>query len=136
MGLLCLVPLLAPLRPLSNDFVVFGTTVHHGAGARRLIWEMRIFPLLGLLSALACCVCLLRRPAALLAAQRCFFFATGCMGYALLRFFLQSTFRDRLGWSDIWEETTELLLVLGVALILWLWRKPLGVFSRTPRAGV
>jgi len=127
LGILCLIPLLSPLQPLKNDFVVFGTPVHHGAGARRLIWDLRVIPFLGVLGALACCVSLLLPRPALLAAQRTFFFATGCASYALLRFFLLGAFRERLGWADVWEEMTELFLVLAVALVLWLWRAPLGI---------
>jgi hypothetical protein len=35
---------------------------------------------------------------------------------------LLGVFSDNLMWFDTWEEWTELLFVLGVAVVLWIFR--------------
>ncbi len=51
--------------------------------------------------------------------------ALGPLGFGLMRVFLRTAYRENLAWANIWEETTELLFVLGVGLVLWLFRHSL-----------
>jgi hypothetical protein len=66
------------------------------------------------------------------AAKLYFAAAMGPMGFALMRLFLRSAYRQDLAWANIWEELTELLFVAGVGLVLWLFRG--GLFREEPLA--
>ncbi len=57
--------------------------------------------------------------------------ALGPLGFGLLRFFLRTAYRENLAWSNIWEEVTELLFVMAVGLVLWVFRGAL--FESEPR---
>jgi hypothetical protein len=58
-------------------------------------------------------------------AQRPFFLALGLLSYSLLRYFLFSSFQQMLVWSDLWEELTELITILGVYVFLRVFSKQL-----------
>jgi hypothetical protein len=48
--------------------------------------------------------------------------ALGPLSFGLLRLFFVSSFTDHLMWFDVWEEITELLFVVGVGVVLWVFR--------------
>jgi hypothetical protein len=49
----------------------------------------------------------------------------GAMGFSFFRLFLLHCCRDNLVWFGAWEEVTKLLFILGVALVLWTFRRAL-----------
>jgi hypothetical protein len=51
--------------------------------------------------------------------------AIGTSGFSLFRFLVFQGYRDNLVWMDFWEETTELLYIAGVVVILWYFRRSL-----------
>ena len=51
----------------------------------------------------------------------------------MLRLFFVSTFTDNLMWFDVWEEATELLSVLGIGVVLWVFRETLRLFQNLRR---
>lgn len=57
----------------------------------------------------------------------------GPLAFGLLRLFLRTAYAQNLAWANIWEETTELLFVVGVGLVLWLFRQ--GLFKGPPAVG-
>ena len=61
-----------------------------------------------------------------------FFLATGFLAFSLLRFFLVLAFRERPLWSDAFEEITELFTIISLAVLLHLFREPLGLARRKP----
>jgi hypothetical protein len=54
--------------------------------------------------------------------------AMGPLGFGLMRLFLRTAYRDSLAWANIWEELTELIFILAVGLVLWLFRS--GLFRK------
>ncbi|UCF17849.1 MAG: hypothetical protein JSW59_10360, partial [Phycisphaerales bacterium] len=46
----------------------------------------------------------------------------GPLGFAILRMIFTGTYSHNLMWSDFWEEITELLLVVGACVVLWIFR--------------
>jgi hypothetical protein len=46
----------------------------------------------------------------------------GPLGFGLLRMLLLGAYHDNQAWFVFWEEITELLLVVGAAWILWIFR--------------
>ncbi len=118
------------LLPLTADFAtapfrtnILGTSVNYEHLASSTWFELRACPALALVLFTASWLVLLFKKTepvtfskALLAA------GLGPFSFGLLRLFLVSTFAQNLIWSDQWEEFTELLFILGVALVLWLFR--------------
>jgi hypothetical protein len=49
--------------------------------------------------------------------------ACGAAGFSFLRFVIFYGFLSNLLWMDFWEEATELLFIVSVAMILWIFRK-------------
>lgn len=48
--------------------------------------------------------------------------ALGYLGFAFMRLIFAFFYREGLVWFDFWEEFTELTLLLGVLVMLWLFR--------------
>jgi len=47
---------------------------------------------------------------------------SGFLGFSMFRLILFSAYRQDLSWFVIWEELTELLYIVGVGVLLWLFR--------------
>ena len=45
--------------------------------------------------------------------------------FHVLRLTLGTVFEDAMIWADFWEETTELMFVLTIVFILWIYRNAL-----------
>ncbi|XUX00423.1 MAG: rhodanese-like domain-containing protein [Dehalogenimonas sp.] len=50
----------------------------------------------------------------------------GALGFAFLRLMVFHFYSNNLVWFEFWEETTELLFVFGMAIVLWMFRERLG----------
>ena len=59
-------------------------------------------------------------------AQTPFFIGFGFMGYSLFRFIVLYGYRGMPHWLNFWEESLEFIMVLGVLLFLFLFRKAFG----------
>jgi hypothetical protein len=46
----------------------------------------------------------------------------GALAFSYMRLIFFDAYRDNLVWSEFWEELTELLYVLGVAFLFWLFQ--------------
>jgi len=49
----------------------------------------------------------------------------GPLGFGFLRMILAGSYSRNMVWFNFWEEVTELLFILGVCCILWIFRKGL-----------
>ena len=49
----------------------------------------------------------------------------GPLGFAFLRMTLVGCYSQNLAWFAFWEESTELLFVVGIAFVLWTFRRDL-----------
>ena len=58
--------------------------------------------------------------------------ALGPLSFGMLRMFFVSTFTDNLLWFDVWEEVTELLFIVAIAVVLWVFREALFARKRIP----
>ena len=58
-----------------------------------------------------------------------FFLAAGvgALGFSCFRLVFVQVYRDNLAWFSFWEEVTELIFVVGAALVLWIFRH--GLFA-------
>jgi hypothetical protein len=121
--IVALAPLCAGLLPVSYNTTVFGTFYNYSHPIVHQVFEMRYLPaaafvLLGVSLALL-------RPARqdpMLWSKVFLAAGVGAMGFGFFRMFLVHCYRDNLVWFAAWEEITELLFVLGVAIVLWTFR--------------
>jgi rhodanese-related sulfurtransferase len=128
LAIIALIPLSTPVVPINVTLPVFGDDVAYVKTLVEQLVEFRLFPALALLQLLYTALRLLGGKESMERAQRPFFLALGLLSYALLRYFLFSSFQQMLVWSDLWEELTELITIIGVYVFL-------RVFSRQLKLG-
>ncbi len=69
---------------------------------------------------------------ALLLAKIFFAAGMGPLGFGMLRSILAGLYSQNMVWFNFWEEGTELLFIIGVCLVLWVFRQSL---FKTQNAG-
>jgi hypothetical protein len=57
----------------------------------------------------------------------------GLLAFGAFRMMLLALYRENLVWFVFWEEATEMLGILGVAAVLWVFRK--GLWASRPGEG-
>ncbi len=125
-ALLACIPLSGRLRVVSYNTTIFGVGFNYSHPLVYQFAEMRYFPVIAAALFLAGVVALsLGNEDRVRTAKFLFAAAVGPFGFSLLRFGLFSSFFDDLAWMDFWEETTELVFVAGVAIVLFIFRKSL-----------
>jgi len=134
LGAISLLPLCAAPWPRHELAQVFSTRVDYGLPIINQLVEYRLYPVLGALAMLLTLVRLRGGPQSVRRAERPFFVGFGLLSFVVVRFLLQYTFRQRPIWSDFWEELTELMTVLGVGLVVWVFRRQLGLPAALSRA--
>jgi hypothetical protein len=125
MVVLAFLPWSQELLVRDDSAVLFGSSVDYEWPIVNQLIELRLYPALALVGLVTAWVLLRKRRSALEQGHRFLFLGLGLLGFSLLRVLLNGTFARRPYWSDIWEETTELLGIAGVALLLWVFRQRL-----------
>ena len=130
---LALLPLCARPQPLAYTTDINGIAVAYSVSLPTQLFAMRYCPALagGLLAA-SWLALRLRRAHSVAQAKLLLAAALGPLGFGFMRLFLFAVFRDDLVWYAAWEEFTELLFILGVAFVLFVFRD--GLFARVPAA--
>jgi hypothetical protein len=131
---LAIMPLCAELKPTACDISILGTSVCYSETLSDQLFEIRYCPYLAMLLMTASWLVLLfKREEPVPLAKVLFAAGSGPLGFGFMRLFLAAAYRDNLIWFNAWEEITELLFVVAVAFVLWIFR--LGLFrpeSPTP----
>jgi hypothetical protein len=121
-----LAPLCVELLPVSYNTAISGTFYNYSHPVVEQAFEVRYLPALAVLLLLVSVVVLrFRKRDAVLWSKVFFAAGMGAAGFSFFRMVLFHAFRDDLVWLDTWEELTELLYVLGVAAILWVFHETL-----------
>ncbi len=134
LAVLALLPLTASIRPLDVTVLVFGTPVPHLASAVVQAFQFRVLPLAAVAAFGVALALVASGERGVRRAPPWFFAGFGALVFVLLRFALQSAYRTMPVWSDFWEEATEMVAVAGVAVVLWVVWKPLGLPGAEPAA--
>jgi rhodanese-related sulfurtransferase len=121
-ALLSLMPLVSPLRSLYHMSLVFGDPVLYAYSIDLQLVDFRLYPGLAFILFIWALVNLKGGPKSLTKVQLPFFAGFGLMSFSLFRFFLLEAYRQLPIWSDFWEETTELISILGLGLLLIFYR--------------
>ncbi len=121
--LLVFMPLTAPIVPVRYDTLVFNVprTLSHSIAVQ--MYEMRYAPWAGLLLMGAAWALMLwrgRHSGALALSKILLCAGLGHLAFAFMRLAFFAFYRDNLVWFVFWEEFTELILVAGVLVAVWL----------------
>ncbi|MFC1853370.1 rhodanese-like domain-containing protein [candidate division CSSED10-310 bacterium] len=127
LALIALIPLTAPLEATNVMLDIFGTKTHFRFSFPVLMCEIRLYPVTAAALMLLTLLPLSRGLKSIEKAQIPFFLGLGFMLYSLFRFFLLTGFRDLPHWVNFWEEFTELLTIIGLLLLLYVFRRQLGL---------
>lgn len=127
LGLITMLPLAVPLKTYQLTLNIFDTPVEYQLSPLISWMEFRVFPFLGAILLLLTPLFLAGGPDKIKRGHYPFFLGLGLMIYSLSRFFLVSSFQSDPQWTNFWEEFTELLTVLGIAVFLYIFRQTLGV---------
>ncbi len=95
--------------------------------AANLAAQFRVYPIVGALGFAAAFFVLLRRQRGLRASLPPFFVAIGFASFSLFRFILEAPFLENPAWSNWWEESIELVVVIAITVFLWCFQAQLGL---------
>jgi hypothetical protein len=127
MAVVSLIPLCGPLEPLRVGLTVFGTRMVRVYYWPVILCELRLYPIAGYLLLAATGILMWGGPRSIRLARLPMFWGLGFETYALVRFFLVRAFLVDPTWADFWEESTELITVAALGLLLWVFRFQLGL---------
>ncbi len=126
MAIVAILPLFAAQHNVSYNTMIFGTFYNY---SRRLIYqhfEMQFCPLAAMVMLIISLGILLFKKENALPTAKIFFAAgAGPLGFSLMRSTLTALYSDNIVWFAFWEETTELMFIVGVCFILLVFRKSL-----------
>lgn len=128
-------PLCVQLLPVSYNTAILGTFYNYSHPVVHQVFEVRYLPVAALVLLLVSLAVLqAKRPDAVLWSKLFFSAGVGAIGFSFLRLVLFHAFRDNLVWFGAWEEVTELLFLLGVGAVLWVFRE--AIFARPKQAAI
>jgi phage shock protein E len=124
--ILAAMPLFAPYQLSSYNTDIFGTGYNYSHFLVHQIFEARCCPIAAMvLLGITLLVLVFQKVPSLLTVKIIFASAMGFMGFGLFRTILLGLYNQNMLWFIIWEEVTEFLFILGVCIILWIFRKGL-----------
>lgn len=119
LGLLCLIPLAAPLKNFMSVGDVYGSDVLFTHSVLQQLYEVRVYPLLALfLFAATWALLLWKREAGMEASKPLFAAGLGALGFSLMRFLIYWSFAENVLWAQSWEEITEFVFAASVVVLL------------------
>jgi hypothetical protein len=123
---LAFLPLTVPTQVAAYNSTVFGVAHFFSHADIHQWFEIRYSPIITLLlSVIAILILLLDDKSPLLLPKLIFATSIGFLGFSFFRLVLFIPFPQNLGWFFFWEEVTELIFIVGVAYVLWIFRKGL-----------
>ncbi|MBE0535033.1 MAG: rhodanese-like domain-containing protein [Phycisphaerae bacterium] len=131
LALVALMPLCAPLQSNAYNTVIYGTFYRYGHKVVYQLFEMRFCPVVAAVLLIACMSVLVLKSNPYPWAKLLLAAAAGPLTFALFRSVIGTMFSQDLVWFAFWEEFTELLFIVGVCLVLWIFRQRLFENSAT-----
>ncbi|MHC4617881.1 MAG: rhodanese-like domain-containing protein [Planctomycetota bacterium] len=126
LAIVAVMPLCGDWHKTSYNTMIFGTFYHY---TRRLIYqqfEMQYCPIAAIaLLSVSLLILTLKRENPLPLAKIFFAAGVGPLGFGMFRSILTAMYSQDLVWFAFWEESTELLFIMGVCFLLWIFRHQL-----------
>lgn len=124
--LISLMPLNAVTQFVSYDTYILGSLYRYGHSELYQLFEIRYAPLTAIVFFIVSLFMMPRNHKDGVLISKVFFsVATGCIGFSFFRLILLSFYKENMLWFVFWEEATELLLIVFIAVILWIFREEL-----------
>ena len=115
-----------PVQPVPHRVTILNSVQDFSNPLWSQLFEGRYCPWLAVaLLLLSWAALLFKREDPVATAMLLFAAALGPLGFGFMRVFPRTAYAENLAWSNIWEELTELIFVLGVGWVLWLFRQSL-----------
>ena len=124
--ILAMMPLGADWQLASYNSDAFGTIYNYSHPIVYQIFELVYCPIVAIIMlSISLGILLWKRTDSLSAAKIAFAAGVGPMGFALFRMLVTGPYGQNLVWRNFWEECTELVFLIGVCYVLWLFRRTL-----------
>jgi len=124
--IMALMPLTARPHPTSYNTTIFGTVYNYSHSAFYQLYEIMICPAAALICLGACFgVLAFKKTDRVPVAKVLFAAGMGPLLFSFFRMLLLGAYRDNMVWFNFWEEITEGILVVGIAVVLWIFREAL-----------
>jgi len=129
--ILALMPFNAHPEMVSYHTKILGGDYHWSHSVIYQIFEIRYCPIYAILLFFGSWFILwMSGQRALKTAHMLFAAGLGPFGFGMFRLALFAFYKDNLTWFSFWEEMTELLFILAVIFVLWIFRRSL--FPHSP----
>ena len=116
--------LTADFHHVSYNVEIYGATYNYSNPLVHQLYEIVYCPVAALVMFAVSLVMLLRAGGNdLRAAKMAFAGGCGALGFGTLRMVLAGAYSRRMVYFVLWEEATELLFVIGVCCVLWIFRR-------------
>ncbi len=123
---LCFIPLCALGHSMSYNVDIFGTYYNYSHSLMYQLFELRFCPIAALvLLTISLAILLLDKKNPLPRSKIFFAAGMGVLGFGTFRMILIGVFKDNLWWYGFWEETTELIFIVSICVVLWIFRNSL-----------
>ena len=123
--------LTADFHEVAYNVEIYGTPYTYANPTAYQLYEIVYCPLAALVMFTVSLAMLIRggnlKPAKMAFAGGC-----GALGFGSLRMILAGAYSRRMVYFVFWEETTELIFIVGVCCVLWIFRR--GLFTNAWRA--
>lgn len=124
--LTAVIPFTAGIRMVSYETVVLGRTEHYALMASSQLFENFYCPAIAIVCmTVSWIVMLCKKGDPVPLAKVLFAAGLGPLGFGFMRLILSGVFADNLLWYVVWEEVSELLFVIAVGYVLWVFRHAL-----------
>jgi len=123
---IALMPLCSDWHLNSYNTVIFGTFYNYSHQIIHQQFEFLYCPIAAvMLLAVSFLILLFKKENPLHLSKLFFAAGIGPLGFGLFRAILAGIYNQNLVWFNFWEEFTELLFIIGVCFILWIFRQSL-----------
>ena len=124
--IISMMPLNAVTRFVSYDTYILGSLYRYGHSELYQIFEIRYAPCVAIVLFVISLFMMPRKHEDGVLVSKIFFSgATGFIGFSFFRLILLSFYTENMLWFVFWEEATELLFIVFIAFLLWIFREGL-----------
>jgi rhodanese-related sulfurtransferase len=120
---LTMIPLSSVALPVSYNTVILGTFYNYSHAGIHQLYEIRTCPMFALVLFFLSWIALKSQWERSLLFSKIFLgFGIGHLGFSIFRLFLLSVYRNDMVWFVFWEEFTELMFMVGVGCVIWIFK--------------
>ena len=128
MAVIAMMPLFADWHSGSYNAMIFGKSYNYSHFIVYQQFERLFCPLTAIvLLCISFFVLVFKKHDPVSTAKLFFAAGTGPLGFGIMRTMLNGFYSDNLVWSNVWEEGTELLFVMGICFVLLIFKHGLFV---------